>query len=330
MHRIVRIVRSVITAALLAPILATGCGSDPGSIALSGRGHATPTAPTARPDIVVPASAATAGATAISSWVIHALPDGGQQVRGTGPHGVRIQIESPHYTSRTAGSLTLSVFDDAGHETQGFLTIIDGNVIDRSLPAGAGDLAQRLHDDLAQAPDFYNWNDCSAAQQNEAAASAAVVVAGAAVVVAGVAVAAACFTPAVVVVADCLAATAAASAAAAALAAANATEAQASSAMHAACDNLCTSDSWCTGRYGSGWSCNSEGSCEQVISTVCFPCQTVGCGWDFTCVTANNPAPTWCGDCGGGGGGGSCDQQECEDECGGTALCSGDTCLCGT
>lgn len=333
MHRIVPVVRSVIITALLAPVLATGCGSGPGSITVPDPDQpAGPSSPAAgRADHVIPASAATTSATGVTSWVLHALPDGGQQLQGIGAHGVRFQIETPRYTSHTAGSLGLSVFDDAGRETQGWLSIVGGKVVERSLPPGAGDLARRMRDDITQAAVPYGWSDCTAAQQNAASASAAVVIADIAVVAAGAAVVAACFTPAVVIVADCLAATAAETAAIAAAAAANAASSSADSAMHAACDNLCTGDGWCTSRYGSGWSCNGEGNCERVTSTVCFPCQIVSCGWDFSCVTSNNPAPTYCGDCGGGGGGGDqCNQDECDWECGGNGLCSNDTCLCGT
>jgi hypothetical protein len=334
MHRIVHLASSLIVTAALLPLAALGCSSEPNQIVDSVPDHlpAPPPAPDAR-DVVTPASAATTAQTGITSWVSHLLPDGGHELRGSGPRGTRFQLELPRYASHSAGSMGVSVFDDAGHETQGWLTVVDGDVVDRSVPPLATAIMQRMNDDLGQAATTYGWSDCNAARQAESSASTAVWIADGAVVLAGGVVTLACFTPAVIVIADCVAALAVEAGAIAARQAAVAAEAQAALAVHAACDNLCTSDSWCTTRYGSGWGCNGEGNCEQVTSTICFPCQTVSCGWDFTCVTSSNPAPVWCGECGGdggGGGGGDDCSEDCNEVCGGTGLCSNGTCLCGT
>lgn len=308
-----------------------GCASEPNEIIGPASAPPAATAPIAdHADLTYPASAATTAATGITSWVAHELPDGGHELRGLAGATPRYVVQSPHYDVHTAGSIGIVLIDATGKGTQGWLTVRDGAIVDQHLPAGAEVFAQHMQEDLAKAPALEGWSDCNNARSAQASAESAVAWAQAAAVAAGAAVIANCVTPAVVVVANCVAATAAEAAALAALQAAQSALAQADVAVHSACDNLCTSDSWCSSRYGSGWGCNSEGTCEQVTTTVCFSCQTVSCGWDFTCASGGN-APAYCGDCGGGGGGGGgyC-ELDCNDVCDGQGFCGNGYCLCGT
>ena len=304
MRRVVHVAFSFSFAfsALTPSLVAVGCspGNDQGTVRLTS-GQTSPddrpAVSAAQRDIVIPASIQTAAETGISSWVLRMRSDGSRALQGMATSATRFVIDLPPYSSHTAGSLTISIYDGAGNETTGWLAVVDGKIVDRNLPAVSGDLARHMREDMSRAPVLYNWSDCNTARQSEASAVVAVAASVVAVTLATAAVVAACSPPAVIIVVDCLAASAAEAAAIAALTTANAGEVAASQAVHAACDNLCASDSWCTGQYGSGWSYNSDGTCEQVTSTVCFECQTVSCGWDYTCATSTRPAPSFCGDC---------------------------------
>lgn len=249
-------------------------------------------------DVAFRASAKTTAESGITDWRVRRWSGGQQELLGTAAGKPRYLAEIPPYDQHTAGSMMVTVHDEAGHATRGSLTMLDGEVIASNLPDRAGTLAQEMNDDMNAAPTTYDWSACNAAQQVAALSENSLSWYQTGVRAAGFAVDAACFTPAIVQPEVCAAAVAGLALAMAAEKSAEAAAVSAEQAAHAACDNLCTSNDWCVAKYGNGL-CNADGTCAFAQSTICFSCQAVTCGWDYTCGE-----PAYCGPCGGGGGGG--------------------------
>jgi hypothetical protein len=247
-------------------------------------------------DIVVPASRQTTAATGITRWELGRTAQGGWQTRGLAAGALVFLLDAPRYTAHDVGSFAVEVRDDTGRMEQGLVTVRDGKRVGLSLPAQTGNLAKALSNDLAHRAVPYTWDDCNAAKATMADLMNDLATANANVSSAMAAVDSACVVPDSQACADAHEQLDEANDAADAVASAIGIVVDL---VHRECDNLCTSDAFCSIIFGTGWTCGGDGEC--AAPTTCPPaCLAVACGWDYSCGSA-----VYCGSCDCGSGGGS-------------------------